>query len=61
VWQSFHSREVTLAGPWNEDVNIGYCDLMFCRFCTLIGTLLCIVASSFCHFCVILFCVLRLL
>ncbi len=22
VWQSFHLREVTLAGPWNEDKNI---------------------------------------
>ncbi len=35
------------------------CDLMLCTFCTLIGTLLCIVASSFCHCCVISFCVLR--
>ncbi len=58
VWQSFHSREVK-RGPWNEDMNIGYCDLMLCTFCTLIGTLLCIVALSFCHYFVISFCVLR--
>ncbi len=41
VRQSLYSREVTLAGPWNEDINVGYCDLMLCTFCTLIGTLLC--------------------
>jgi hypothetical protein len=55
VWQSLHSREVALAGPLNEDMNVGYCDLMLCTFCTLIGTLLCIVASSFCHCFVISF------
>ncbi len=24
VWQGFRVKEVTLAGPWNEDMNIGY-------------------------------------
>ena len=59
VWQSFHISEVTLAGPQDEDMNIRYCDLMFCIFCTLIGTLLWTVELSFYHRFVILSCVLR--
>ncbi len=47
------------AMEWRHEHWIGYCDLMLCTFCTLIGTLLCIVASSFCHCFVISFCVLR--
>ena len=60
VRQSFHLSEVTLAGPQDEDMNFQYCDLMFCIFCTLIGTLLCAVTLSFCCCFVILSCVLRL-
>jgi hypothetical protein len=45
-------QEVTLAEPWNKDMNIGYCDLMLYTFCTLIGTLYrCIVILSLlCYF-----------
>ena len=59
MWLSFHISEVTLAGPQDEDMNFQYYDSMLCIFCTLIGTLLCTGALSFCHRFVILSCVHR--
>ncbi len=62
VKQSFHLSEVTFK-PQDEDINFQYCHLMFCIFCTLIGTLKCFVQLcchfAFCHCFVILSCVLR--